>query len=389
MKKSEEEKRHEKSYIVCAVLALFMVFAGCMGYRTEVYAAATKTYGDYEYCYSKKYQGIELLKYHGQERTVNVLAQVEGIDVTVIGEACFEKNEDICEVTLPDTIIRLEDYAFYKCIEMQKIQLSDNLKTLGESVFEGCKNLQSICVPETVASIGNYAFGSCEKLEKAVLPEQLTVISYGMFYASGLKNIKLPSRLTRIEMFAFGACQLTTIEIPKSVKKIGYGAFQECEYLEKVNFAPDAKLKSMESDVFSRCEALKKIKFPASLEKVSRGGMFVYSGIEKVSFAPDAKIKEIPPYFFCGCPYLKEVEIPKNVTKLGEELFANNLEDEGKGKTPTTRIRFLGGKIKKIGKNAFKDVNKKAVFFVPAKYKKAYKKLLTQQTWYRSTMKIK
>jgi uncharacterized protein YfcZ (UPF0381/DUF406 family) len=78
---------------------------------------------------------------------------------------------------------------------------------------------------------------------------------------------------------------------------------------------------------------------------------------------------------------LTQVTIPKYVTKIGAKAFY--------GCAKLQRITFKTKKLAAIGKKAFTGIKKKAVFVLPKKKWKAYKKLLKSKTGYKKTMKIK
>ena len=83
-----------------------------------------------------------------------------------------------------------------------------------------------------------------------------------------------------------------------------------------------------------------------------------------------------------GNKKLTTVTIGKNVTTIAAKAFYNNKN--------LKKINIKTQKLAKIGKNAFKGINKKAVFAVPKKVKKKYKKKLNRKTGYlKKTMKIK
>ena len=77
-----------------------------------------------------------------------------------------------------------------------------------------------------------------------------------------------------------------------------------------------------------------------------------------------------------------QVIIGKNVTVIAAKAFYK--------KKTLKSIKFKSAKITKIGKNAFKGINKKAVFRVPKKAKKKYKSKLNKKSGYvKKTRKIK
>ncbi len=94
------------------------------------------------------------------------------------------------------------------------------------------------------------------------------------------------------------------------------------------------------------------------------------------------KVTEIEADTFKGLKKLKKITIGSNVTTIGKNAFKNckNLKS----------ITIVSKKVKKIGKNAWKGIHKKAVFSCPASKVKAYKKLLNAKTGFvKKTMKVK
>ncbi|MBE5870244.1 MAG: hypothetical protein E7294_03135 [Lachnospiraceae bacterium] len=74
---------------------------------------------------------------------------------------------------------------------------------------------------------------------------------------------------------------------------------------------------------------------------------------------------------FGGCTALKSITIPEGVTTIGANAF--------KGNKSLKKIVIKSTVLKKVGKNAFKGIYKKATIKVPKKQKKAYQKLLKKK----------
>lgn len=93
-----------------------------------------------------------LLEYDGDEARVNVPTYVEkdgrNIPITIIGKKAFMGKLIMKEVSLPATIVKLEDWAFANCshLELFSVREGDGAQKpeLGKGVFEGCKMLESI-----------------------------------------------------------------------------------------------------------------------------------------------------------------------------------------------------------------------------------------------------
>lgn len=97
------------------------------------------------------------------------------------------------------------------------------------------------------------------------------------------------------------------------------------------------------------------------------GQKFLVTGIDKSAFK--------------GCKKLTKLTIGKNVTQIGSQAF------QSCGALKTIKIKATG--LKKVGKNAFKGIYKKAKISVPKKQLSKYKKLLTSAQGIKKTMKIK
>ena len=84
---------------------------------------------------------------------------------------------------------------------------------------------------------------------------------------------------------------------------------------------------------------------------------------------------------FSGCKALKKVIIGKKVKTIGAKAFYNCKKLKS--------IIIKSTVLKKVGKNAIKNIHKKCVIKAPKKKLKAYKKLFKKKTGYKKSMKIK
>lgn len=91
-----------------------------------------------------------------------------------------------------------------------------------------------------------------------------------------------------------------------------------------------------------------------------------------VSIAPKALMKQSK---------MKKLTIGANVQVIGKQAFY--------GCKKLKTVQILSKQLKSVGKNAIKNIHKKAVIKCPSKKQKAYKKLFGKKTGYLKTMKIK
>ena len=72
----------------------------------------------------------------------------------------YSHNKEILEVVLPDSIIAIEDMAFFACVNMKTIVLPISLLTIGRWAFSGCRNLKNISIEADIKS-DNIYFLAC------------------------------------------------------------------------------------------------------------------------------------------------------------------------------------------------------------------------------------
>lgn len=173
--------------------------------------------------------------YDGSSRDVVVPSVYDGRAVTGIGANAFYRTGElvsITSVTLPKSVQRISDYAFYDCQYLVSVNLSDNVTMIGRDAFYNNRRLKSIGDISSVTSIGSGAFNGCLVLE----------------------SITLPDALTSIGEYTFNDCRfLTEIDIPQNVEEIGEYAFSGCAKLKTVTLNRTSKVAIAEK-AFDGCD---------------------------------------------------------------------------------------------------------------------------------------
>lgn len=80
------------------------------------------------------------------------------------------------EITVPDGVTEIGDYAFSFQKEITKITLPSSVRLIHDGAFNGCEKLTEIVIPEGVEELGALVFDGCRSLKKIALPDSISSI---------------------------------------------------------------------------------------------------------------------------------------------------------------------------------------------------------------------
>ena len=72
----------------------------------------------------------------------------------------------LTEYTIPDSVTKIEKYAFYECSALTSVTIPDSVTSIGSYAFSYCTSLTSITIPDSVTKIGECAFFNCTSLKE-------------------------------------------------------------------------------------------------------------------------------------------------------------------------------------------------------------------------------
>ena len=90
--------------------------------------------------------------------TLIIPETINGYTVTEIAHSGFSGTK-ITEAVIPDTVTRLNDYAFSYNSELKKVDIPYSVTALGEGTFKECPELKSIFIPDSVIDMGYFSVG--------------------------------------------------------------------------------------------------------------------------------------------------------------------------------------------------------------------------------------
>lgn len=167
---------------------------------------------------------------------------------------------EVTSVTIPASIKEIAQYAFATAENLKAVSIKGCV-TLGEYVFYKCPQLESVELPNTIQKIGRAVFSGCSKLKNVTLPESLTSVGDNAFYNTGIESIVIPGTFA-MEGAIFADCvKLKKVVIEPGVTRLM--DFSGCTALEEVTLmdTPNRSLEIRER-CFYNCTALRKIYLP-------------------------------------------------------------------------------------------------------------------------------
>ncbi len=168
-------------------------------------------------------------------------------------------------VRLPETITRIEGYAFENCKQLTAVDFPDGLLQIGDNAFKGCTQLASVNFPDGLLEIGRGAFQGCP-----------------------LKSVTLPPSIKNAPLYAFPECREITIydsidanggdcyenfksnRIDLSVYTSNYKPYHVDQPCSKIGFMPaNGDLSSLNCTIIVRSAATGDIKYIVEVENDS------------------------------------------------------------------------------------------------------------------------
>ncbi len=306
--------------------------------------------------------------YEGGETDIEVPATIEGKPVVAIDYFAFSENTIITSVKLNENLLVIRggttNYhkgAFFGCENLRSVTIPDSVIKIDDCAFEGCTNLEEVEIGRNskLEIIGEYAFANCKKLENIYVPDSVRTVEAGAFAActslksvTGFKNVEFIGRDVFNDTIIYngedrytwndyetpdeiyiGSCLVavrncgTPYQVREGTKVIGTKAFciddkynLQADVTTKEIILPQS-LKSVSFRAFYRCQALESITLPSGVEKIDINAFEECTGLKSVSFAENSSLKEIAGNAFCNCSNLESVEIPEGTETLGGSML--------------------------------------------------------------------
>ena len=229
-------------------------------------------------------------------------------------------NDTITSVEIPEGVITIAKYAFYKCTALTNVILPESCEVISAHAFAECDQLVNINLDD-VNVIADFAFQNDESLDCI----DLGGINLSGVYAIG-KN-------------AFNGCEALTEVKLTNLSRPSDGAFSNCKNLAVVELGPKTRVSSnmfnksgveeivIYSDVisdaaFSGCTNLKKVILKNDLTYLGADAFNGCNNLTEVIF--EAGCEEIAKQAFYGCKKLETITLPDGEITIGDSAFTES-----------------------------------------------------------------
>lgn len=293
-----------------------------------------------------KVAGSYLLNYNGYNTSVTVPGNIK-----TIGIRAFENNNrnNIVKLTIPQTVVRINQDAFINCSNIETIIFSgdSSLMYAANDVFKDTSWLTMN--PNEFVIAGNILVAYYSGRDYLVLPDEVKVIGYNAFNNAKFSQITLHNQLERIDESAFFGCDdLQSITIPASVQSIGDSTFFSCLKLTSVTFAAGSNLRLIGNNAFAYTSVMS-IDIPDNVLKIGNNAFEYCLELEEVNISPNSSLEEIGSAAFKNAKSLKGIYIPDGLSEIKASTF------EGCDSLLTVEFSNNNKNLKKIGENAFRN----------------------------------
>ncbi len=306
--------------------------------------------------------------------------------VTEIAEGAFADVTGITSVTIPATVKKIGNRAFYKCIDLAEVKgtrdtdLNSSLTSIGAQTFEGCTALRTLILPVAMKNIPARTYYGCELVENLLIPAQVETIGDEAFAATAVKSVEIPANLKKIGAKAFAGEMITSVKSESLYPaEMAADAFTNEVYAAATLTVPTGFTGSYAAaEGWSKFANVSEINVP-----VNEGDVFAAEGVtyNVTDISEEAPAVKVSYAKIDGAPnknkiedankstYTGEITIPATVRFMGRDYKVTAINDSAfYGASELTSVR-IAAPVEKIGAHTFYYCSKLTNVELPATVK--------------------
>ena len=256
----------------------------------------------------------------------------------------FRNNHTLQKITIPNTIVRIGEDAFYDC-NNPHVYFLGNISDWCAIDFANWYSNPTSCnkdfyiknsrfdaihliLPNGTKKVGSYAFRDFQKIKSVTIPNSVTAIGKGAFFSClSLESIFIPSSVTSIGESAFARCNSMYSLIVSKDNPI-YDSRNDCNAIIETstntlqfgckNTTIHRSVTNIGYKAFHDCESISTISIPSSIKTI---GISAFEGCSLTSIILNEGLTSIGESAFRHCGSLESIEIPNTVTTMGGGVF--------------------------------------------------------------------
>lgn len=313
--------------------------------------------------------------YSGSDEHIFLPATLDGYPVSAVGEFAFGWNDRLKSVVIPDTVTRINGYAFFNCYHLEGVTIPKSVASIGGRAFSGSPWQQNHPVSDGWIRLDNtdhYVYAG----SGGAVTVPAAARTFDLDGKGSVTSVSLPAGMTAVPEYAFAECGgLSGVTLPEGLQKVGVGAFQYDYSLKALTIPEDVKI--IGRNAFAYCTGLTLHVVAGSAAELyakTNGIPYTYSAmgdekdfayqttgagtVQVTGYLGTSAVVSIPAYLggcavtsignraFMECGTLVALTIPEGVTSIGVWAFRKC--------TALSSVSFPES-LKVIGNGAFDD----------------------------------
>lgn len=318
-------------------LVLLFAFILCLFSCVSVKAA--NYYYEDGYKYTLSLGKATIISYVGSDTDLTVPSTLNGKPVVRIESSAFAHDNNLCSVTLPDTITSMGVSVFAQCENLKSVHYPEGLDRIYCRTFASCHSLTKVNISSNIKIIEGSAFAGCTSLTYLDLPKVQRTGESSFANCTSLTEIVFHKGFTYVDSATFRNCtNLQNVTLPVGTQTISYSAFEGCKSLRHIDFPPT--LVKLQGGSFKN-SGLVSVVVPSSVTQEEASVFSNCSNLEEVEYYG----KTLSAFTFANCTNLKKLIIGPEVTYIDSSVFDGTTQLETLQIPATTNLHnrvFIG-----------------------------------------------